>query len=355
MTEQDGPREQNPPALERVPAARLIDLCRRAAEASGVPAEAARELAEALVAADRWGISSHGVRNLPVYVERLRRGGLDPAARPEVLVSRGALTLLDGRAGLGQVAAAEACRLAADKARRFGIGITAVVNTSHAGALGYWTWRVTLEGLIGMMVSNTNPTVAPYGSRAAGLGTNPISFAFPSDGTPVVVDLATSATAKGKIYELADRREPLPEGLALDEAGNPTRDPGAALKGVLLPLGGAKGSALSVAVELLTGVLTGGGFGPAVRSLHREPAEPQRISFTFGALDADLLVPGYRRRVAEFCEHIRSLDPAPGVVRIHLPGERELERSREADRLGVPVPRDVLEQLERLAKSSEAR
>ncbi|HCJ11259.1 MAG TPA: dehydrogenase [Clostridiales bacterium] len=335
---------------KRVPAAELVDLCQRVAEANGVPPEAARELAEALVAADRWGISSHGVRNLPVYVDRLRRGGLDPAARPEVLVSRGALTLLDGRAGLGQVAAAEACRLAAEKARQLGIGITVVVNTSHAGALGYWTWRVTLEGLIGMMVSNANPTVAPYGSRAAGLGTNPISLAFPSDGTPVVVDLATSATAKGKIYELADRQESLPEGLALDETGNPTRDPQAALKGVLLPLGGAKGSALSVAVELLTGVLTGGGFGPAVRSLHREPSEPQRISFTFGALDPDLLVPGYRRRVTEFCEHIRNLDPAPGVVRIHLPGERELERSREAETLGVPVAKDVLEELEELAR-----
>jgi LDH2 family malate/lactate/ureidoglycolate dehydrogenase len=287
---------------------------------------------------------------LPTYIKRARNGGIDPAAEPEFIHEFKAIDRLNGRASFGQYIAALAVEKAAAKSRGYGIGAVSVFNGNHAGALGHFTHKLAQSGLLGFMAHNVNPAVAPFGGRKAAIGTNPLSFAFPAEEHPIVVDMATSATAKGKLYELARSGDNIPPGLALNRNGEATTSLAEALEGILLPMSGPKGYSLAVAVEMLTSVLGGGILGPEIPSFHGSPDRPQGVSMFVLAIDPSAIMPvaEYKKRAAELGEKITATPPAEGFEGVRLPGEFEAQLAEARKKEGIPVKKSMLNEINAL-------
>ena len=327
--------------------ANVADLCRRALRhVNAIPA-AVEAVSDALLWCELHGVTSHGLNMLPTYMERALSGGIDPQAEPQVVTQRGAVMRLDGCGCFGQYIAAVAVTQTITLTKEHGVGLVSNFNGNHAGALGCFTQRLAEAGLLGFMAHNANPAVAPFGGRKAAIGTNPISFAFPGDPFPLVVDLATSATAKGKLYELARSGDQIPPGLALDGNGEPTTSLAEALKGILLPLGGPKGYSLAVAVEMLTGVLSGGALGPDVPSFHKAPHKPQGVSMLVLAIDPAGILPleEFKVRAALLAQKITATPPAQGFNAVQMPGEREAHLAQTRLTEGIPVKKSILDEI----------
>lgn len=317
----------------REAAARLL-------QASGVPAGAAEETARALVLADCWGIGSHGLMRLPHYLLRLQSGGVNAAAELTTEQDKGPVVALDGHDGLGHWQLWEAAETATGRAAQYGIGAVSVANSSHCGALGVYTLPPLRAGLVCLVFSNGPAVMPPWGGARPLLSTSPLAAGIPCRPRPAIIDLATSAVARGRIAERANRGEPIPDGWALDAAGVPTTDPTAAMAGMLAPLGGAKGYALAFMVEALTAGMVGPALSPDVADMFDAEAasRPQRIShlvvaFDPSAFDAtgggaerldDLArraeaaggrVPGGARRTTEEIDDAEPLDVAPATIK----------------------------------------
>lgn len=226
-------------------------------QAAGLPSEKAEATAAAIVIADCWGAASHGLLRLPHYLTRLEAGGYPPEARLESVVDSGPLQTYDGNGGLGHWQLWEASNTAAERCGDYGISAAAVGNSGHCGALGAYTLPAIERGLLALVFSNGPAVMPAWGGTAPLLSTSPLAAGIPSRPRPAIVDMATSATARGKLVQYAQSGQPLPEGLAFDSQGRPTVDPREALVGMLAPLGGAKGFALAFMVEALTGGLVG--------------------------------------------------------------------------------------------------
>ena len=319
--------------------------------AHGVPPDAARLTADALVAADLEGVASHGVMLVPMYLGRLRAGGVSPTARPTIVEDLGGLVVMSAGNGLGQVSSLDATELAIARARAHGVAAVAVRDAFHFGAAAYWARRFAQAGMIGFAFSNTRPLMPAPGGAERVVGNNPLSIAFPSaDGRPLVVDMATSATAMGRI-RLADAQgRPIPEGWATDAQGRPTTSAADAIAGMLLPAAGPKGFGLAVAIDLLCGALSGGGLGAGVQPLYGSPGTPYNCAHAFVAIDAARTGggTGIAARVTAFADAIRHSRHADGVATIHAPGD--LERARRAE-LGERclLSRELIDGLEREA------
>ena len=327
--------------------AEVTDLCQRSLLfVKAIPA-AVDAVTDALLWCELHGVSSHGLNMLPTYMERALSGGIQPNAVPKVIHQRGAIMHLDGCGSFGQYIASEAAAGAIKLAIEHGVGVVSVFNANHAGALGCFTQKLAQAGMLGFMVHNANPAVAPFGGRKAAIGTNPLSFAFPGRQFPVVVDLATSATAKGKLYELARSGDEIPAGLALNAEGEPTTSLAEALKGILLPLGGPKGYSLAVAVEMLTGVLGGGTLGPDIPSFHKAPDKPQGVSMLVLAIDPSSIMPveEFISRTQKLEDKITATPPMQGFSAVQMPGEREAILAQKRMREGIPIKKSILDEI----------
>ncbi len=321
-------------------------------EREGARGEEAAVVADALVSADLRGIHSHGVGRLEVYLERLRAGSIRPGADLQVLRDIGAAVWCDAQAGFGIVVAARAMDLAVERAMRYGVGAVGVRNSNHCGMLAYYVTRATERGAIGVALSNADAQVAPWGARSRYLGTNPIAIGIPRPGAwPLVLDMATSAVAHGRIRAAAERGEEIPLGWALDPEGRPTTDPRQALMGALLPFGGAKGSGLAIMVEILAGLLTGSASAPEATPLYESPEQPQRIGHFFLALWPETFcgLEELGRRVDRMVEEVHALPRAEGQAEVLLPGELEHRRHMAYAQKGIPLPVDVVASLKRVA------
>lgn len=223
----------------------------------GVRPDRAAATARALVLAEVWGLASHGLLRLPVYLDRTIAGGHPPDADLKVVTDTGALIVLDGGGGLGHWQLGEAVTLGTERAREHGVALVAVGDSGHCGALGVFAADAAEAGMAALIFSTGPAVLPPWGGDERLLSTSPLAAGFPTKPRPVVVDLAMSTVARGKIATYAARGEALPDGWALDAFGEPTNDPDAALAGMLSPLGGAKGYALAFMVEALTAGLVG--------------------------------------------------------------------------------------------------
>lgn len=266
-----------------VVASDLRDAAAGALRDAGLPSSHAAIVGDALIDAEMWDRASHGLLRLPVYVERVRHGGIQPD-EPEVVKERGAITVVDARDAAGQVAAVFAVDRAVGRASEAGVAVTAVRNSNHLGHLGYVARRGARRGLVCGCMSNASPRLGLGGAAGPILGNNPWSVALPRAGGPIVVDMANSLVAAGKLREALAAGVPIPEGWALDPAGKPTSDPAAALAGSLLPMAGHKGFVLALLVSVLTAGLAGGEPESRVRSVD-EVASPQAMSHVVWALD----------------------------------------------------------------------
>jgi L-2-hydroxycarboxylate dehydrogenase (NAD+) len=345
------------------PADVLREFSARVLEAAGIPPDDAALAADVLLAADLRGIDSHGVARLRGYHEGVLSGRIN--ATPELRIVRETLTTatVDADNGLGLVVGPRANEIAMDKALDAGSGWVAVRNTNHFGIAGYYVLQALERDLIGWAMTNSSALVAPLFGTGRMLGTNPLAIAFPGDEEPpIVVDLATSTVAFGKIEIALRRGLPLPEGWAIDADGAPATDPQAVYEGgALLPLGstrelgGHKGYALALMVDVLSGVLSGANWGPFAPAFAIEQTPPGSvgagIGHFFGALRIDGFIDPdeFKRQVDHLVRTFRASPPAPGTSGPLVPGDPE--RAAEADRRrdGIPLLPAVAADLEALA------
>jgi LDH2 family malate/lactate/ureidoglycolate dehydrogenase len=334
-------------------AQKLSTFCIACLEAVGLVPHDARLTADNLIFASLRGVDSHGVIRLKVYVERLRAGGFKRDARPQIVSEEQSSVLIDAGHGMGQAAASAAMRLAIEKAKKSGVAVASVKNSNHFGASAYYAMLALEHGMIGFAATNAGPTMAPTGGREGRLGNNAFAVAVPAGAfPPLVLDMATGTVAWGKIFAAQQERRKIPTTWALDKDGLPTDDPDAAAhQGLIQPFGGYKGYGLSMLIDILTGVLSGGGFSTHVRTLYQELQTPSQVAHTCGALRIDAFMP-----LAEFCHRIdeiiglmRSCPAAPGVGRIFVPGEIEHETEQRRRAEGIPINSALQEELTALA------
>jgi LDH2 family malate/lactate/ureidoglycolate dehydrogenase len=293
--------------------------------ALGVPEQDGAVVADSLVQADLWGHQSHGFLRLPWYAARLRSGVMRAVTDPAVLTDTGPLVLLDGRDGIGQVLAERARRLAVGRARTHGVGVVGVRNSNHFGTAMYFTRRAAEDGCVAVLTTNASPAMAPWGGREKRLGTNPWSIAAPGpEGRVVAVDIANTAVARGKIYLARNRGEPIPETWAMGPDGAPTTDPAEGVLGVILPMAGHKGYAITFLMDVLSGALTGSAVGTGVHGPYQSE-QRSGCGHLFLAIDPDAFGDrkGYAERVRRLIDEVKSVPLAQGCDEVFYPGEVE--------------------------------
>ncbi|WP_034520859.1 Ldh family oxidoreductase [Actinomadura rifamycini] len=338
----------------RYPAEALTDVAAQILMAQGVPLDDARLVADSLVVADAWGHPSHGLLRLGWYVERLRTGVMRPVTEVAMPVDAGAVAVLDGRDGVGQVVTARACDDAVRRAAEHGVGVVAVRNGNHFGTAAYFTRRMAAAGCVAILTTNGSPAMAPWGGREKTVGANPWSIAAPRAGAdPVVLDIANTVVARGKIYAALERGEDIPADWAIDADGNPTTDPRAAIDGIVRPMAGHKGYAISFMMDVLSGVLTGSSYATAIAG----PYVPDRRSgcgHLVIAVRVDALLPEreFARRLDDLIHLTKAVPTAPGSGEILYPGEIEDRNARTSARTGIPLPSRTRSELVRLARES---
>jgi len=305
---------------------------------------------ESLVRADMRGIDTHGVHFLTLLASRVDSRMIQIPTHLQTIRDEGATALIDGGNGLGQVAGHRAMKMCVQKARQLGIGMVLVRNTNHIGILAFYTSMAAEQGMVGMVMSNSAPSMPPWGGTEPFLGTNPLSIAIPgtSEG-PVILDMSSSVVARGKIRLAQRTKETIPIGWALDETGKPTSDPAAALKGTLLPIGGPKGYGLALMVDVLAGMLSGSQYGPNVKTFH-EPLGPTGIGVFFVAIDIEKFMPlhQFRDLMTSYVGSIKKIKKAKDISRIYLPGEIELEKEKKSLAEGIELSETVVGNLNQL-------
>lgn len=328
-----------------VPVAELRDLARRALDAAGASDISAAATADALIAAELDGIASHGLSRLPFYADQIRSGKVDGLAVPVARQPAKAVIRVDARGGLAFPAIDLGLERGAALAEETGLVGIGIGNSHHCGVAGHHVERLAAFGLVGIAFVNTPAAIAPWGGASALFGTNPIAFACPRrSAPPLVIDLSMSVVARGKIMAAAATGEAIPEGWALDAAGHATRDPRAALAGTMAPIGGSKGAALALMVEILAAGLNASNFGFEASSFFEPEGAPPRVGQLFLALDPRAFAgPGFLVRIETICEAMLA-DPA-----VRLPGDRRLKSRERLSREGIAMPPKLLEDLQRRA------
>lgn len=335
--------------MKRLQPTYLVDLTTRLAVCAGVPPGNAEIFAHALVDADVQGTSTHGVSRLNIYLKRIELGLIDPAAELTIDRSHGGVVALNAGNGLGQVQAMKALDLLIPLARQNGVAAATIRNSQHFGALSYYCNRAVAEGMILLAMTNCEPAMSPTGGYSAFFGTNPIAASFPTGlGFPVKVDLATSIVARGNIIAANKKRQPIPEGWALDKDGRPTTDAGAALLGTVETMAGHKGYALALMVEMLSGVLSGSAVGSDIGSMYKDLDRKQDVGHFFCLLDiAAFMEPAnFTARVDSTVERLKSGKRRAGVDEILVPGERSSRTAARNRAEGVPLGDETMAELE---------
>jgi LDH2 family malate/lactate/ureidoglycolate dehydrogenase len=336
----------------RIDPQRLTAFGSAVLRALGVPAGDAELVSLSLVQADLWGHQSHGMMRLPWYVRRLQSGAMRAATDPTLQVDAGAVAVIDGHDGIGQVLAHRAARESIERAKRHGVGAVAVRNSNHFGTAMYFSLMGPPQGCIVLAATNASPAMAPWGGREKRVGTNPWSISAPAGRhPPLVLDVANTAVARGKIYLARQRGESIPPGWAINVAGEPTTDAAEALAGLILPMAGHKGYGIAVMMDVLAGVLSGSSFGEDVSG-------PYQAEWRSGcghlmvALDIKAFIAPaqFDQRMEQMIARLKATPLAPGGTEVLLPGEPEARCAADNQRRGLELPAQTREDLEALAK-----
>src|SRR5712671_1149421 len=304
-----------------------------------VPDEDAVVIARCLVSADLRGVDTHGICRLPGYLDRVRRGLINP--RPTLKPHRvtPVAASLDGQDAFGFVVGKCAIKEAMAMARDFGLGLVTVRRSTHFGMAASYVLPAVEAGFIALVFSNASPAMPPWGGREGLLGTNPFAAGAPGGKeSPFLLDMSPAVAARGKIRRAERRGEKIPLGYALDGDGRPTTDPKAALGGVVLPIGGYKGSGLAMLMDILGGVISGAGYGGQVADQYKVYDRPQDVGHFFLVMRADLFIPAdqYRDRMDTLMQRVRDCPKAEGFDEILIPGEPETRLEAEHRRTGIP-------------------
>lgn len=320
------------------------DLVTRALIASNTSAANAASTADALLRAEIDGQGGHGLSRVPSYAAQAASGKVDGHAAPQVADLRPGAIRVDACHGFAYPAFDLALPEIAARAKALGVAAGTIHRSHHFGVAGHHCEWLADRGLIAFVYGNSPKALAPAGATEAVLGTNPIAFAAPTDGAALVIDMAITTVARGKILAAREVGDPIPEGWALGPDGKPTTDAAVALKGTMAPIGGAKGAALALMVEVMSACLAGAALGTEASSLFEADGPPPDLGQSILALDPDVLSDGaFRSRMATLAGIYDSL---PGA---RLPGTRRLDARERAAAHGLKVKRALLDQIERIA------
>jgi LDH2 family malate/lactate/ureidoglycolate dehydrogenase len=323
-------------------------------QTTGIGLEEARAVSEHLVAAEMRGVPTHGINLLPAILERIAAGQMEVPTELKVISDEQAIVHIDGGNGFGQTAAAEGMRRCIEKARQFGVGFSLIRNTNNVGLLALYSLIAARQGLIGVCACNGAASMAPWGGAEPFFGTNPFSIAAPGgSGNPVVLDMSTTVVARGKIRRAARLKERIPLGWALDADGAPTDEPGEAMRGTLVPVGGHKGYGMAFFIDLVCGLLSGSSYARAVRTFH-QPEGPSGVGVMAMAIDINRFVSPDRfsKLIDEHIHTIRSSKKAEGQNRIYLPGEIEAEREHLSASEGIEIDPPVVKAIDNLLQKA---
>jgi LDH2 family malate/lactate/ureidoglycolate dehydrogenase len=333
----------------------------------GIAETDARQAADVLSKSDLRGIESHGVARLHTYFDMLELGRINVRPNINVIRERSSVATVDGDNGLGLVVGPKANEIAMEKAERYGSGWVSVCNSNHFGIAGYYPLKALERDLIGWAMTNSTKLVAPLWGAERMLGTNPIAIAFPADNEPpIVIDMATSAVAYGKIEIALRKRSQIPKGWIIDKDGRDTNDPEAMIDGgAQLPLGseremgGHKGYALAAMVDILCCILSGANWGPfappfALRQQIPERSVGKGIGHFFGAMQIDGFIDKdeFKKQIDEWIHVFRKTKPAPGTSGPLVPGDPEREAEAVRSKQGIPLIKPVIEDLLDIARKT---
>jgi LDH2 family malate/lactate/ureidoglycolate dehydrogenase len=332
-----------------VSATSVFDLIFALLVAHKVPLDDARIVAGCLVSADLRGVDTHGLLRMPGYLDRVRRGLINTQPKIEIKSVTPVVVSVDADNGFGHVAATRAMAAAIAMARDFGMGVAGVRRSTHFGMAANYVLQAVDAGFVGMVFSNAAACMPPWGGRKPLLGTSPLAVGAPAGRLgSFVFDMAAAVAARGKIRKALVRGEAIPEGYALDSEGRPTTDPLKALQGVILPVGGPKGSGISMMMDIFAGVLTGAGcagdVGDQTKDLHR----PQDVGHFLLALKPDLFIriDEYQSRIDTLIERVHMCPTAEGFTEVLVPGEMEARQEALRHQTGIPYSLREIAQLQ---------
>ena len=329
------------------PVERLRDWTQKILQKVGVSRNDAALFTDSMIEANLRGVDTHGItRMLCVYVERIQKGVMSAKSNLVIVREKTSTSLIDCHNSIGQVGAARAMQMTIEKAAKTGIAFSAVRHSNHYGMAAYWAMMALPYGMIGFSSTNAPAAMAPTGSRTAMLGTNPFAIAIPAGKElPVVLDLATTVVARGRIVLHAKQDKPLEPGWALDERGVPTTDPHTALKGLLAPIGGYKGYGIALAIDFICGILTGSNYGVHFPGfLADNMTEPTDVGSVFAAVNVESFMdlPEFTAAIDKEIQEIKASAMAEGAKRIYIPGEIEFNTKAERLAHGIPIPDPVV-------------
>jgi LDH2 family malate/lactate/ureidoglycolate dehydrogenase len=339
----------------RVPVQDLHAFCVEALTKTGVGEADAHTTADVLVTTDTWGTFTHGTKALRAYIRRLRGGGLRKNGTPRVVDEGPAWAMVDGDSSLGMVASVFAMNTAMAKAATGGIALVGLRNNCHYGAAGYYAAMAIPKNMIGLSMANDIPTVNAPGARGPVMGSNPFGFAAPAgQEKPILLDMATSTVAGGKVFAAASLGQTIPAEWLLDANARPTVDPTLFSHAAsLTPLGGYKGYGLAFLIEVFSAILTGASIRWQVLSwTFSDPSKPTGHGAAFIAINIAPFMPveHFKERMDQTIREIRASDRTSGADRIYLPGEMEWERREKSLAEGIDLPADVVASLRELAQ-----
>jgi LDH2 family malate/lactate/ureidoglycolate dehydrogenase len=330
---------------------------------AGVPENDAEVIADVLLEADKLGIDSHGINRLkPIYLDRIKAGIVNPVTKVDILRESPTTALLDANNGMGHVVSKQAMQMAIDKAKKFGMGMVAVRNSSHYGIAGYYGLMAAREGMIGLTGTNARPSIAPTFGVENMLGTNPLTFVIPTDEEfPFFLDCATSVSQRGKFEYYAKVGKDLPKGWCIDREGNSKTNSVEVLddlvkgKAALAPLGGIgeetagyKGYGYATVVEILSSALQCGGYMKALTGLDENGnKKPYRLGHFFIAINVETFqdLDVFKKNAGNLLRDLRNSQKMPGHDRIYTAGEKEYENFLVRSKNGVPIPDSLWEEM----------
>jgi LDH2 family malate/lactate/ureidoglycolate dehydrogenase len=343
------PEEQR---MVHVDAQNAIAFVENVLVGNGVPRDNAVIVARCLVEADLRGVDTHGINRIPSYMARIRQGVLDPRASPTLHQVTPAVAQVDGHNGFGFLAAHKGMAAAIDMAKKIGIGMVSVKHSNHFGMSAWVVQQAVDAGMMSLVFTNSSPALPVWGGKSKLMGVSPIACGAPAGNSrPFIVDMAPSVAARGKIYKALRRGEKIPKDWALDKDGKQTDDPAKALEGVMLPMGGPKGSALSIMMDVFSGVLSGSAFAGHVTNPY-DPSKPADVGHFLVAIKPDLFmsIEEFRERMDYLYDRVTGSDRMAGIDRIYLPGEIEQLMKEQRLKNGIPLVQAELEALNKEAQ-----
>lgn len=328
----------------------LRKFCRDLFLAQGMESEDAFYVADSLVQADLSGVESHGVSRVPIYMKRIDEGVVRKDCCIKTLSETPGSLSLDACNSMGIVAGVRCMDKTIDKARETGVVLSTVRHSNHFGTAAYFTQRAAKANMIGFAASNAPPNMAPWGSSQKYIGTNPFSIALPTKDDPIILDMATSVVAQGKIILAAKTNKSIPEGWAITKDGGDTTDPNEALLGTVLPMGGPKGYGIGLIVEIMCGILTGAAFGPYLGNMWNDFENAQNVGQVFMAINIEkfLDIGIFLAQIGKMRDEIKALPKIQGVNEIYMPGEIELLKIKDRKKNGIPISEAVYNELAQL-------